>query len=67
MMKKGIRESDEEGMKKMNLTTKDVIALSAMKFNPSDMMIGDYYTSPFYLQDIKRTSFLLTLSETLRI
>ena len=43
---------DEEGMKKMNLTTKDVIAPSAVKFNPSDMMIGDYYAQSFYLQDI---------------
>ena len=57
---------DEEGMKKMNLTTKDVIAPSAMKFNPSDMMIGDYYAQSFYLQDIANllsTDFIGNLAD----
>lgn len=43
---------DLEGMKKMNLTTKDVIAPSVMKFTSTDMMIGDEMAQSMYLQDV---------------
>ena len=57
---------DYNDLRKKKLTTKDIIAPDAFKFNGNDFIIGDRYGMSFYLDNVANwmnTNFISELSE----
>lgn len=57
---------DYQAMKKQGMTTKDIIATEALRFNGNHFVIGDRYGQAFYLDSIANwmnTNFIAELSE----
>ena len=64
--KEGGVKIDYESMKKLNLTTKDIIAPPAFKFNQFDFQVGEEYAQSLYLDGIANflsTDFIGNITE----